>query len=187
MSDIAAARGLGSRHLAGRWGWFVALGVVMLVGGVFALGDTVMVTLISTIFIGAMLIVGGVVQIVHAFANKGWGAFLLALLMGAIYILGGFLIMGEPVQGSIVITIVLTAALAIGGIARIIIAVRHHRDLHGWWLLLIGGVISVVLAFLLYASLPWSGLWVLGTLVAIELIVQGVSWISMGFALRAMR
>ncbi|HEX3350461.1 MAG TPA: HdeD family acid-resistance protein [Acetobacteraceae bacterium] len=186
MSGFSATSGLGSGHIAHRWGWFVALGIVMIVAGVFALGDTVLVTLISTIFIGALLLVSGVIQIFHAFANKGWGAFLFALLCGVVYIIGGFLIMQEPVQGSVVITIVLTVALAIGGVLRIVMALRH-RDMSGWWLVLLGGIISVVLAVILYASLPWSGLWVLGTLIGVELIVQGASWLSMGMGLRSIR
>ena len=40
---------------------------------------------------------------------------------------------------------------------------------------------------LLYASLAWSGLWVLGTLIAIELLVQGAGWLYFGIALRLTR
>lgn len=185
MSDLVAPPG-GLRALSGKWGWFVALGLVMTVAGVLALGDTVFVTLISVIFIGAALLVSGVFQIIHAFANKGWGAFLFALLSGVLYVVGGFLIMREPVTGSVLITALLLVALAFGGVLRVIMALRH-REVRGWWLLLVGGVISIVLAVVLYLSLPWSGLWVLGTLIAIELIIQGVSWTSVGFAMRAMR
>ncbi len=186
MSENTSPRPVGMGELAGKWGWFVGLGIIMLIGGVLALGDTVLVTLLSVIFIGAVLVVSGIVQIIHAFANKGWASFLFALLCGALYIVGGLLIMGEPVQGSILLTIFLLAALAVGGVLRIVIALRH-REVHGWWLLLIGGVISLALAVLLYISLPWSGLWVLGTIIAVELIIQGASWVSMGFALRGMR
>lgn len=186
MSQAVTGGALGSHPMAGRWVWFLLLGIVMLLLGVLALGDVVLVTIVSTIFIGAMLVVAGVMQLIHAFANKGWGAFLLALLCGAVYILGGFLIMAEPVQGSILVTIVLAAALAVGGVLRVIIALRH-RELSGWWVLLLGGLISVGIAVWLYLSLPWSGLFLLGTLVAIELIVQGVTWIAMGLTLRAIR
>jgi uncharacterized membrane protein HdeD (DUF308 family) len=177
--------GLGYRRITGKWGWFVALGIIMVMAGVFALGDTVLVALLSVMFIGAALLVSGIFQIIHAFANKDWGAFLFALLCGALYIIGGILIMQEPVQGSVLITILLLATLAVGGILRIVMAIQH-RELGGWWLVLLGGLISVGLAALLYGSLPWSGLWVLGTLIGVELVVQGVSWISIGFSLRRM-
>jgi uncharacterized membrane protein HdeD (DUF308 family) len=177
--------GLGYTRLASKWGWFVTLGVVMIVMGIFALGDVVAVTLASAVFIGAFMLVGGVFQIIHSFANKEWSGFLFSLLCGAFYILGGILIMMEPVQGSLVITLFLVAAMAVGGVLRIMMALRH-REMAYWWLLLLGGIISIVLAIMLYMSLPWSGLWLLGTLIAIELLMQGASWLRMGLSLRHM-
>ena len=94
--------------------------------------------------------------------------------------------MREPVQGSIVITAFLLAVLSVAGVLRIVLALRH-REIKGWWLLLFTGVVSVGLAVLLFLSLPWSSLWLLGTIIAIELIFHGVGWITLGFALRRMR
>ena len=158
----------------------------MILAGAFALGDTVLVTLVSIIFIGATMVLAGAFQIVHAFAIKRWGAFLFALLCGALYIAAGLLIMREPVQGSIVVTIFLLVALSVAGILRIVMALRH-REIKGWWLLLLTGIVTVGLAVLLYLSLPWSSLWLLGTIIAIELVFHGVAWIRPGFALRGMR
>ena len=186
MSDTRASislRGLGYTQVASKWGWFVALGLVLIAAGVFALGDVVAVTLVSVIFIGAMLLAGGIFQIIHAFMTKQWSGFLLNLLVGLLYVIGGFLIMQEPVHGSIIITLLLLAAILVGGITRITIALRH-RQLTGWWLMLLGGIISVILAIMLYASLPWSGLWVLGTLIAIELLIHGFTWLQVGMSLR---
>jgi uncharacterized membrane protein HdeD (DUF308 family) len=186
-SELAkSGGGLGYTHVASKWGWFVALGVALLLLGVLALGDVVVVTLISTIFIGAMLLVGGVFQVVHAFMVKTWSGFLLSMLGGIVYAVGGLLIMNEPVQGALVITLFLIVALMIGGILRIVVAVRH-REMIGWWLMVLSGLISVLIGFLLYANFPWSGLWVLGTLIAVELLVQGATWLIFGMALRRMR
>jgi len=169
-----------------QWGWFVVLGLVMILAGLFVLGDTAIVTLVSVVFIGAAMLVAGGVQIVHAFAIKQWGGFLFALLCGALYVVGGFLIMREPVQGSVIITIFLLVALSFAGILRIVMALRH-REIKGWWFLLLTGIISVGLAVLLYLSLPWSSLWLLGTIIGIELVFHGAAWIRLGFALRGMR
>ena len=183
MTDIARQLGIEPRRFATKWGWFVALGVGMVLAGGFALADTMLVTLLSVIFIGAALLVAGVFQIVHAFANKEWGAFLLALLCGALYIVGGLLIMDEPINGSVIITIFVMVSLAVSGVLRMVMALRH-RELQGWWLMLLGGLIAVGVAVLLFLSLPWSSLWLLGTLIAVELIFNGVGWIRLGFALR---
>ena len=180
-----APHGLTYKQISTKWGWFVALGVVLILAGIFALGDVVVFTLISVIFIGAMMLVSGIFQIVHAFMTKAWSGFALNLAMGLLYVVGGFLIMDEPVQGSVILTFVLLVALLVGGIMRIVVALRH-RELTGWWMMVLGGILSVFLAVVLYASLPWSGLWVLGTVIAVELLVQGVTWLRFGFSLRRM-
>jgi len=165
------------------WGWFVALGIAQLVLGIIAWFDVIAFTIAGVIFIGALLLVAGVFQVVHAFMDREWGGFALHLLVGILYVIGGFLLMDEPLEGSVVITILVAAALIIGGVLRIAIGVQH-RDMPGWGLLLAGGVISLLVGLMLYLMLPWSGLWVVGTLIAVELIFHGVSWIQFGLTLR---
>ena len=181
MSDLTATGGL--RRPRTGWGWFVALGIAQLVLGVVAWFDVIAFTIAGVIFIGALLVVAGVFQIVHAFMDREWGAFALHLLVGILYVIGGLLLMGEPLEGSVVITILVAAALIVGGILRIVIGVQH-RHMPGWWLMLASGVISLLVGLMLYVMLPWSGLWVVGTLIAVELIVHGVSWIQFGLTLR---
>ncbi len=186
MSDTTAPHtGLAGpiSRVANKWGWFVALGVLSILAGMFALTDVVAFTLVSVIFIGAMLLVSGVFQVIHSFATKTWGQFGLSLLMGLLYIAGGFLIMQEPVQGSFIITLMLLIALVVSGVFRIVIALRH-REMKYWWLMALGGLCSAVIGVWLFLALPWSGLWVLGTLIAVELLIQGVTWLQFGFALR---
>lgn len=183
--SVTVGRGLsGGFDLARRrWGWFVVLGILLIVAGAFAFFDVVAVTVVSVIFIGAAMIVAGIFQVIHSFTVRGWGSFLLSLLAGVLYVIGGLLIIDEPVAGSVIITIFLTACLIISGIFRIAIAIGH-RHMEGWWYLVLSGIISLLIGIILYLSLPWSGLWVLGTLVAVELVVQGVTWVQFGLALR---
>jgi uncharacterized membrane protein HdeD (DUF308 family) len=185
MSNTTTHTGIAGQlsHISGKWGWFVALGVLSILAGMFALTDVVAFTLVSVIFIGAMLLVSGVFQIIHSFATKTWGQFGLSLVMGVLYMAGGVLIMQEPVQGSVVITLMLLIALVVSGVFRIVIALRH-REMKYWWLMALGGLASAAIGVWLFAALPWSGLWVLGTLIAVELLIQGVTWLQFGLALR---
>src|SRR3954452_17099744 len=99
MSDITRPAGL-SRPTTG-WGWFVALGALQLVLGIVAWFDVVAFTIAGVIFIGALLLVGGIFQIIHAFMDREWSGFLLHVLVGALYVIGGFLLMAEPLEGSL--------------------------------------------------------------------------------------
>ncbi len=173
----------GNASISAKWGWFLLLGIVSILAGMFAIAHPLMVTLAGVIFIGASLLVGGVVQVIQSFMMKEWQGFAFGILGGLLSVIGGVLIMQQPAAGSVIITLFLLAALVIGGILRIVIALRH-RDLPLWWVLACGGVVSVVVGVALYASMPWSSLWILGTLIGVELIVQGLGWSGFAFDLR---
>ncbi len=179
-----AVRGLGFGHIAQRWGWFVGLGVALLTLGIVAFLDTVSVTLVSTIFIGAAMLVGGVALLVHGFAVRGSRHFWLQILGGLAYAVAGTLIMLEPVKGAFLLTVFVVISMVTGGVFRVVIAFGH-RDVPGWWGLALGGAVSVLAGVLLISWLPWSSLIVLGTLVAVELMVHGITWLQLGLALRA--
>lgn len=165
------------------WYWFVLLGVLQILLGVFAWFDVLAATLAATLFIGAALLVGGLLQILHSLLDRAWGGFMLHILSGVLYAIAGLLIMAEPVQGSVVLTIALAALLIVAGVARVALSVSQWH-VGGSGLLLIGGLISIGVGAGLYVTLPWSGLWVLGTLIAIELIFHGAAWFEFGLALR---
>lgn len=187
MSDIPPpGERPGERRPRAGWGWFVALGVALMLLGAFAWYDVVRLTIAGAVLIGAALLVGGLLQIAHAFLNRSWSDFLLQLAGGVLYGIAGLLIMDEPVRGSLVVTLVLAILLIITGCVRLVIAFRH-RHLGGAPLLGVGGIVSIVVGIVIYTTLPWSGLWVLGTLIAIELIVHGAAWLEFGLALRRAR
>ncbi|GBQ28416.1 hypothetical protein AA0472_2697 [Acetobacter estunensis NRIC 0472] len=170
--------------LAGnRWLLFVLLGLASIALGAVAWIDAISVTLASTVIFGVLFIIAGAFQLVHAFALRDWGSFLFTLLLGVLYIVGGGLLIEEPATGSVVITVFISICLIIGGAIRCVIAFQN-RMLPGWWLMLLGGLATLAIGVMLYATLPWSGLWLVGTLIACELIFAGVGWIQFGLALR---
>jgi uncharacterized membrane protein HdeD (DUF308 family) len=186
MSAGISSQRTGAANISKKWGWFVALGIAMIALGVIAWLDVVTVTIAGTIFVGASLLVGGAFQIIHAFVTKEWRGFIMSLFCGILYLAGGLLIINEPVQGALFLTLLVMAALMVGGVVRIVLALQH-RNIAAWGLILLSGIVSIVVGYLLYASLPWSGLWILGTLIAVELLVQGSSWLYFGLALRFAR
>ncbi|GBQ65265.1 HdeD family acid-resistance protein [Komagataeibacter swingsii] len=166
-----------------RWGLFVGLGAISFGLGIVAWVDALAVSLASTILLGVLLFVAGTIQLVHAFVVRDWSGRLMSILGGALYILAGTMMMEEPATGSLVITIFISACLVVSGIGRIIMAFQQ-RGLQGWWLIGLGGLISLLVGVCLYVTLPWSGLWLIGTFVAVELIAAGIGWIQFGLALR---
>jgi uncharacterized membrane protein HdeD (DUF308 family) len=173
-------------EIAGKWGWFVGLGGVLLLFAVIVFMNLSAATTATTWLIGFILLLGGAVQLIQALFTDRWSRSATAILGGALYAFGGAMIMREPLHGSILITILVMISFTISGVVRIGIAIAH-RDVSGWWVVLLGGITSIAVGVLLLATLPWSGTWVLGMLIATELAVQGVSWLVFGFGLRRLR
>src|SRR5690606_1143246 len=102
------------------WGWWVALGVLLLIAGLLALGNLLIATAASVFFVGAMMIVGGIAEIVFAFSYWGrWGRFIMWLLLGALYLAAGVVTFRNPALATAVLTLVLAASLVAVGILKI--------------------------------------------------------------------
>lgn len=169
--------------VSGRWRWFVALGISLLALGIVAWIDAMAVTVASAVVIGVTLVAGGVLQILHSLVAGQWRGMALSLCSGILYTLGGVLAMNEPPHGGAILTLLLVMTIVTGGVLRVAAVLRHQRMQAR--ALLLGGVASIVIGALIYLSLPWPGLWLLGTLIAIELFIQGSGWLYVGLVLRA--
>lgn len=186
MTD-AAVPGFGMPKLTAiraNWGWFVALGIAMLVLGFIALGDLLVATVASVWFFGILLIVGGIAEIVHAFGVKSWGRMILFMLAGLVYAAAGIIAIADPLLASAVFSLMLGFALIVVGVFRVMAGVEV-RPASGWGWLIAGGVMTAVLGVLVTLSWPGSALWVLGMFLGIDLVMQGVAWVALGLQSRA--
>ena len=140
-------------------------------------------TLAIGIFVGWLFLIGGVAQILHAFSARGWQGFALHLLGGVLYVLVGGWMIFNPLLGALALTLMLAAFLLIQGICQIALALRL-RPARGWGWPLASGVVTVLLAVLIYAGWPSSALWVIGLLVGIHLLMSGLSLSMLALAAR---
>jgi len=166
------------------WGWFVGLGVLFILAGLFALGNLMAGTLVSILFIGAAMTVAGIAHIIHAFQVREWGSFLMWLLTGILYTAAGLLIAYNPLLGASVITLFIGIALIASGVMRIVVAfgMRGHA---GWGWMLAAGAITLLLGLTIAAHWPINSLWVLGLFLGIDLLFTGVALVSWGLRLKA--
>lgn len=176
---------VGDEHLKRRWGWFVALGVLLVVMGAIAVGWSFLATIASVIFLGWLMLVGGVLEVAHAFSNKRWGGFFLDLLAGVLYIVVGLLMVINPAASAVALTLLISAFLIVGGVFRIVagLSVQFHNQ--GW--LVLHGAINVLLGILIWMQWPLSGLWVIGLFVGIDMIFNGWALVMLGIAAKKLR
>jgi uncharacterized membrane protein HdeD (DUF308 family) len=164
-------------------GWLIGIGVVLAILGVIALGNVVDATLVTTIIVGWLLVISGVMHLVSIFAggaSLGWR--LLQGLLGVLYIAVGIEIVYDPIAGAITLAIVVALMLIIDGIVRIVSAVMDRGGGWGWVLLL--GVVNILLGAWLWTGIPVSGL-VIGLFIGLQLVFTGIMWIFLGFSSRS--
>src|SRR5689334_13478095 len=113
-STHAHSAPIGQLHAPAPW-LCSLLGIVLIVVGIMVLGDAVTATVLSAIFIGAMAVVAGGFEIVHAFWTKGWGGFIWQIVLGLIYIAFGITLMSQPLSGAVVLTYVFGLLLVFSG------------------------------------------------------------------------
>jgi uncharacterized membrane protein HdeD (DUF308 family) len=172
--------------LSSKWGWLLALGILMIVLGVLAIAAPKPATLAVQFLLGWILVVGGIAEGIHAFMAQGWRGFLFELLSAILYLVVGVLLLTNPIGGALALTIVLAVFLIVEGIFKILMAFRV-RDHRGWGWLAASGVLSVILGLMIWAEWPYSGLWVIGLLVGIQLVFTGWSLVMLALAARAHR
>jgi uncharacterized membrane protein HdeD (DUF308 family) len=172
--------------LRAKWGWIVALGVVYVIAGFIALGSVVMATVASVFVVGVMMIIAGVAEVFSAFQIKSWGKFLLWVLLGALYIVAGFVTFENPLLAAALLTLILGVSLVASGIMRIILAFSMKQETPWIWIVL-SGVITLLLGLLILAHWPVSSLYILGLFLGIDLIMAGAGWIGLGFGLHRRR
>jgi uncharacterized membrane protein HdeD (DUF308 family) len=166
------------------WRWLLGLGILLSVLGVLLIAAPVVGTLAVDLMVGWFLILGGIAQVVHAFTVKAWRGFVLELLSGILYGVVGILLVFFPMEGAQALTLLLAAFLAIEGVVRIGMALRVRPD-HGWGWILFGGIVTVILAVMIWGQWPSSSLWVIGLLVGINLLFTGWSLTMLAIAARA--
>jgi len=159
-------------------GWFIGLGVFLIVLGFLATGAAVATTMISVVVLGWILLAGSIGLAVLSFLTGRWGGFLLTLAAAALSAIAGITLLENPVIGAAAITLIIATILIVAGIYRSIASIVMRYPNWGWSLA--NGIITLVLGSLLLRHLPTASLYFLGLLIGIDLIFHGISWIGFG-------
>jgi uncharacterized membrane protein HdeD (DUF308 family) len=163
-----------------KWGWYLALGVLLIIFGGIASGMTVTTTLLSVITLGWVLVFAGASMIVLSFLTGKWSGFLLTLAAGALTVMAGFTMLSYPLASAATLTIMLGAILPASGIYRAIASIVMQFPY--WGAALVSGLVSIALGGMLLTNWRTASLWFIGLYVGLDLIVHGFSWVI--FSLR---
>lgn len=155
-----------------RTGWDIALGLLSVIAGIVALGHVALAGAISVLFLGWTILIGGIMLAFQAVigwrdAHKRWN-----LALGALLFLLGLGFVRNPGIGLLTLTLLAGSLLLVGGSVRIVAAFQPDAP-RG--LLLFSGGVTLILGLMVLSQWPVSALWFLGTMLGIELIVDGIT------------
>ena len=162
------------------------MGILLVVFGALAIATPAVAGTAVVLTIGAVLLLAGLVQIVTGLRSEGWSNKLPPLVLGVIAAIGGLALLGEPWIGMAFIALLLAGVFAVEGTWKII-AAFGYRPASGWLAMLASGVLTLVLGVLIWRQWPLSGLWAVGILVGIDLLMTGVSMMTLASTIRRMR
>lgn len=173
------------QHVGICWCWFFSLGILLAVCGAAAIifpAITFFTSVVAMTILGICLIVAGVGTIAAALWAGKSSRVLLQLLVGILYLVAGFVMTDAPLRSAVMMAAVFAAMFMIAGAFRAVAAVVVRFPHWGWALL--NGLATFLCGAIIYRHFPQSAMWVVGLLVGLEMLLNGVSWIMLSLAIK---
>jgi uncharacterized membrane protein HdeD (DUF308 family) len=168
------------------WKAFLFEGILLAILGLAAIIVPPLASLAVTIFLGWMFLISGVAGLALTFWARQMPGFWWSLISAVVAIVAGLILVTRPVQGTLTLTIVVGVYFVAEGVATIMYALEHRRELsQRWSWLLVAGLMDIIIAAVIIAGLPGSALWAVGLLVGINLLFGGATLIGVALAAHA--
>ena len=167
------------------WKVFLVEGILLMLLGIGAISIPPLASLAVTIFLGWIFLVSGIAGLVLTFWARQMPGFWWSLISAVLAIGAGIILLSRPVQGTLTLTLVVGAYFLAEGVATIMYALDHRRELSGRWSwMLVAGLMDILIPFFIIAGLPGSALWAIGLLVGINLLIGGTALVGMALSAR---
>ena len=163
--------------VAKRTAWDVILGLLLVAAGIILLGNAVWATAFQVLVIGWTNLISGVVLLIGSLFRIRSGGFFSAVLGGAFLTVMGLFILRNPVVGALALTLAAGMAFFAAGLTRMVWAFRESE---GKVVLFISGLVSLGLGFYVLFNLGTATLMLLGTLLAVQTLLEGLTLIAVG-------
>ncbi|MCX6160041.1 MAG: DUF308 domain-containing protein [Ignavibacteriae bacterium] len=154
------------------------LGVFTIFLGVFSMIVPSFTGFSILLAIGIIVLAGGIARLFWAFQADSFAKGVLRFVLGGLTLLFGIYLIANPIFASGVLTIIMAIYFLADGISELATGIQHRKDGGGWWIF--GGVVSILLAFMIWAEFPLSGAWAIGILIGVKLLFAGMVMLMAG-------
>lgn len=183
--DMATLQRAVAGALHQHWKLYLGEGILLLILGTIAIVIPPLATLAVTILFGWLFLISGIIGLITTFWMRSAPGFWWSLASAALAVLAGGYLLAQPIAGALSLTVVLIAFFIIEGVASVMFALDHRRELSGQWgFMLVSGIVDLVLSVMLIAGLPSTAVWALGLLVGINMVFGGMALVAMALHAR---
>ena len=183
--DFANLEGRMSAAVREHWKAFLIEGILLVILGLAAMILPPLASLAVTILLGWMFLISGIAGLALTFWARRMPGFWWSLISAVLAVVAGIILLAQPVEGTLTLTIVVGVYFLAEGVATILYALEHRKELsERWGWLLTAGVMDILVAGIIIAGLPGSALWAIGVLVGINMLFGGATLIGMALAAR---
>ena len=184
MSSVTDVFAAGLEQVRRSWGWFLVLGILLMILGVLCVGKAQTATSFSILALGWVLMISAVIWFVNAFFTFNWGGFFLFLLNAIIRGVCGYLLVSHPEAGSEGVTIVLAVLFIVGGLYRAIGSSIIQFPRWGW--MMFAGLVSIALGIYLLVIWRTASPFFFGLVIGIDLIFDGAALTGFAAAIHSL-
>ena len=163
--------------------WYLVQSALMILAGILALVYPAMSSVAVVLFLGWLLIISGVLQRISLIGASHVPHFWLQLVSVVLFVIVGMLFLRNPGESLVTLTLLLIVFFMVEGFSKVIFALTI-RPLPNWGWVLASGIVGILLALYLWANIPLTAAWLIGVLLGIELICEGVALGSLALQAR---
>jgi uncharacterized membrane protein HdeD (DUF308 family) len=167
-------------HQAGTWLTVTSLLFILL--GLAAIIEPLVAGLAVTVLVGSLLIAGGITHIISIVRHDGGGT-VWHVALGLAYISSGLYFLSRPVIALEALTLLLAMLLFVEAGVDLVAYSAQRREPGAVWLLG-NALITALLGTLIAMHWPAMSVWVIGTMLGLNLLTTGVSRLMLGLEAR---
>jgi len=165
-------------------GWSTALSILMILAGILAIGMPLVAGIAVNVLVAWLLLFSALMHFVFAWHTRSTGGIIWEVLVGVAYGAVGVYLLLNPLRGLVTLTLALAIYLVAEGFFELFMFFQLRPvPGRGWFLL--DAIITLVLAFLIWRSLPSGTEWVIGTLVGISMLFSGITRLMLSISARS--
>jgi uncharacterized membrane protein HdeD (DUF308 family) len=163
--------------------WSIVLSVLLMIAGILAMALPMIAGLTFTVIVGWLLIVSGILHLVFAFSAGRPRMAVWQIVLGIVYGFIGFYVLANPVAGLAGLTFAIAFYLLVEGVLELVLSFQLRPAAGSGWLLF-DGIVTLVLAIMIWSTWPVSAAWAVGVLVGVSMFFSGLTRLMLSLAVR---